>query len=40
MGPRTHPDPADKVKPLSYLESNHDTAVLSLVAKGLNCPNS
>ena len=34
MGPRTQPDPADKVKPLLYLESNHDSAVCSLVATG------
>ena len=32
MSPKTHPDPADKVKLLPYLESNHDTAVRRLVA--------
>jgi len=32
MGPGALPDPADKGKPLSYLESNHDTAVPSLFA--------
>jgi len=32
MVPRTHTDALKKVKPLPYLESNHDTAVRSLVA--------
>ena len=32
MVPMTHPDALDKVKLLPYLESNHNTAVRSLVA--------
>jgi hypothetical protein len=31
MVPRTHPDALDKVKTLACLDTNHDTAVRSLV---------